>query len=191
MKLCTGPRSLIVDLPAEPEASCLQASFLTVALNILGETGQAVVVLENGELRHCALLSPKNNLVLDSAGIQPLEKFQQYWLRLTDAKATIQQMTIAGLVALSPPESGFFARALSTFEKVVVKHLPVTALAPAILGYQVHNSDQEHWAGRPSFEILPMEMAHQDLIEARDAHPKAGWQMIAVLDGDIESPTFA
>ncbi|RMM39146.1 hypothetical protein QO021_28640 (plasmid) [Pseudomonas amygdali pv. lachrymans] len=191
MKLCTGPRSLIIDLPSEPEGSCLQASFLTVALNILGETGQAVVVLINGELCHCALLSPKNNLVLDSAGIKPLDQFQQYWLRLTDAKATFQQMTIADLIALCPPESGFFARALSSFEKVVVKHLPMTALAPAIVGYQVHNRYQEHWGDRPSFEILPLEMAHQDLIEARGAQPHAGWQMIAVLDGDIESPTFA
>lgn len=62
MKLCTGPKALIIELPAEQEASCLQASFLTVALNILAETGQAVAVVENGEMRHCALLSPKTIL---------------------------------------------------------------------------------------------------------------------------------
>ncbi|WP_439126157.1 MAG: hypothetical protein ACNJA3_27705 (plasmid) [Pseudomonas rhizophila] len=191
MKLCTGTKTLIIELPAEQEASCLQASFLTVALNILAETGQAVAVVENGEMRHCALLSPKNNLVLDSTGIRPLEQFNEYWQHMTVGKATIQQMTIADLVSLCPPESNFFARALSSFEKVVVKHLPMTALAPAIVGYQVHNGDQEHWADRPSFEILSMEMAHQDLVEAREAQPGAGWLMIAILDGDIEAPTFA
>lgn len=191
MKLCTGPKALIIELPAEQEASCLQASFLTVALNILAETGQAVAVVENGEMRHCALLSPKNNLVLDSTGIRPLEQFNEYWQRMTVGKTTIQQMTIADLVSLCPPESGFFARALSSFEKVVVKHLPITALAPAIVGYQVHSRDQEHWADRPSFEILSMEMAHQDLVEARGSQPDAGWLMVAILDGDIEAPTFA
>lgn len=191
MKLCTGPNGLIIELPAEQESSCLQASFLTVALNILAETGQAVAVIENGEMRHCALLSPKNNLVLDSSGIRPGEQFNEYWQRLTSGKATIQQMSIADLVALCPPESGFFARALSSFEKVVVKNVPMTALAPAIVGYQVHNRDQEHWADRPSFEILPMEMAHQDLLEAREEQPGAGWLMVAILDGDIETPTFA
>lgn len=61
--------------------------------------------------------------------------------------------------------------------------------SPAILGYQVQNADGENWGGRPSFEILTAETAITDLQAARRSS-EGLWLLVAILDGDIEEPTF-
>ncbi len=61
--------------------------------------------------------------------------------------------------------------------------------APAIIGYQVQNAAGENWGDRPSFEILTAETAIADLQAARQLSDGL-WLMVAILDGDIEEPTF-
>lgn len=185
-----GDSSLVLDLPSEPDTTTLQSSFLTVALNIIGQTGRAMAVIEDGELVHCALFAPQSGLVLDSTGIRPATDFQSAWFVRRAGMASIQDLTIAELEVICPPESGFFARALSSFEKVVVKHFKSNEL-PAIVGFQVKNEDGYHWGGRPSFEILSQDIAHHDLVTARFAQPEKKWVMITVLEGDIQDPKFA
>lgn len=184
-----GDPSAMIDLPSEPCASNLQASFLTVALNIIGQTNRAMAVIEGGELVHCALYAPQSALVLDASGIRPATVFENLWSDRRKGKVTIQEMTITELEVLCPPESAFFARALASFEKVVAKYFKLDSLPP-ILGFQVQNKFGNNWLDRPSYEILPQDRAHQALVDARSSQPDSGWSMVAILDGDIEEPTF-
>jgi hypothetical protein len=61
-------------------------------------------------------------------------------------------------------------------------------MSSRIVGYQVHDHRGNHWAGRPSYEILTEETALSELKAARKG--QGCWLMTAVLDGDIEEPTF-
>lgn len=60
---------------------------------------------------------------------------------------------------------------------------------PAIVGYQVQDERGNNWGERASFEILSQALAISDLKEAR-ANSSGTWLMIAILDGDVEEPTF-
>lgn len=60
--------------------------------------------------------------------------------------------------------------------------------SPQIIGYQVQNSVGDNWADRPSFVVLDAETAIADLLAARKAD--CDWVMIAILEGDIEEPSF-
>jgi hypothetical protein len=61
-------------------------------------------------------------------------------------------------------------------------------MSSRIVGYQVHDHRGNHWADRSSFEILTEETALNDLKAARNG--QGCWLMTAILDGDIEKPTF-
>lgn len=58
-----------------------------------------------------------------------------------------------------------------------------------VIGFQVQNEHGENWGDRPSYEILPEDVAAADLLDAR-ASGVGNWLMIAILPGDIEEPTF-
>lgn len=62
--------------------------------------------------------------------------------------------------------------------------------AENIIGYQVKDQHGEHWADRPSYEVLSKQTAIGDLIRARAENPEKSYMMIAILDGDIEEPAF-
>jgi len=59
-----------------------------------------------------------------------------------------------------------------------------------ILGYQVQDQQGNHWANRPSFEILTEQTALKELMESRNNSASACWNIIAITEGDIEEPTF-
>ena len=59
-----------------------------------------------------------------------------------------------------------------------------------IIGYQVQDQHGQHWADRPSYEVLSKPTAIRDLRRARAENPEMCYLMIAILDGDIEEPVF-
>lgn len=61
-------------------------------------------------------------------------------------------------------------------------------MSSRIVGYQVQDHHGNHWADRPSYEILTEETALSDMEAASKG--QGCWLMIAILDGDIEEQTF-
>lgn len=59
-----------------------------------------------------------------------------------------------------------------------------------IIGYQVQDQHGNNWADRPSYEILTEQTAIKDLLDARNANNNSLFVMIAIIEGDIEEPTF-
>jgi hypothetical protein len=57
-----------------------------------------------------------------------------------------------------------------------------------IVGYQVQTPAGDQWAGRPENIILSQATAIKDLRTARKGQGK--WLMVAVLEGDVENPSF-
>lgn len=196
--LRTGGAALTIEFTSAAESGLLdeKCSFLTLALNIFGETGSAAVITdEAGNLVHCGLHCPENGLVLDATGIRPAAAQQAHWMARLPGACSQTIMAMDQLEALSPPECGFYARVLAAFDKVAAAsihqaspHAAPKAL-PSLVGYQVQNEYGEHWANRASFEILNQEAATADLHAARTS-PVGTWLMVAIFDGDIEGPTF-
>lgn len=197
--LRTGDAALTIEFTDDAQSGLLteQCSFLTLALDIIGETRKAAVITDqNGHLIHCGLYCVETGLVLDAAGIRPVTQQEAKWEALHPGLCNHAVIGIDELKALSPPESLFFSRVLARFDKVAAAHLPKDESAestsqgvPSVIGYQVHNQDGEQWAGRYSFEILNQETATRDLLAAR-GNGQGLWLMIAILDGDVEGPVF-
>jgi len=60
----------------------------------------------------------------------------------------------------------------------------------SIIGYQVDCPlSGENWKERPSFEILPLEVALQDYREAQAAGEES-YRILTIREGDIEEPEF-
>jgi hypothetical protein len=59
-----------------------------------------------------------------------------------------------------------------------------------ILGYQIQDQHGDNWAERPSHEILTQATAINELKEARAQQSTSHYNMIVILKGDIEDPTF-
>lgn len=68
-----------------------------------------------------------------------------------------------------------------------------TPTLPQIAGYQVVSSLTDECAfDRPSYEILPQDLALSELVAIRkETSDRPGqWNMIVILKDDIEEPTF-
>jgi hypothetical protein len=196
--LCTGGAALTIEFTSAAESGLLdeKCSFLTLALNIIGETGSAAVIAdEAGRLLHCGLHCPETGLVLDATGIRPAAAQEARWMARLPGGCSQTIMAMDQLEALSPPECGFYARVLAAFEKVAAASIHQSAspaapkALPALVGYQVQNEFGVHWARRASYEILNQETATADLFAARTS-PVGTWLMVAIFDGDIEDPAF-
>lgn len=74
-------------------------------------------------------------------------------------------------------------------DRALSQHQPGRDQMP-ITGYQVvcGNTD-EHWADRPSFEILTLECAQLDLREALRAN-RGAYRLVIIRKGDIEEPSY-
>jgi hypothetical protein len=59
-----------------------------------------------------------------------------------------------------------------------------------ILGYQIQDQHGDNWAGRPSYEILTQATAINELKESRSQQSTSHYNMVVILKGDIEEPTF-
>lgn len=73
-------------------------------------------------------------------------------------------------------------------EEVIVIQKPEKL--PTVVGFQVQNNNGENWNDRPSYEILTQELAVKDLVEARKQLPAQLWLMVAILENDIQEPTY-
>lgn len=58
-----------------------------------------------------------------------------------------------------------------------------------IIGYQVQDEHGNNWGNRPSYHILTEQAATRDLHQSRE-ELSANFVMVAILNGDIEQPTF-
>ena len=59
-----------------------------------------------------------------------------------------------------------------------------------IIGYQVQDQHGNNWDDRPSYEILTEQTAVKELKLARARYRDDNYNMIVILQGDIEDPTF-
>jgi hypothetical protein len=59
-----------------------------------------------------------------------------------------------------------------------------------IIGYQVQDQHGNNWDDRPSYEILTEQTAIKELKLARARYRDDNYNMIVILQGDIEEPTF-
>ena len=59
-----------------------------------------------------------------------------------------------------------------------------------IIGYQVQDQHGNNWDDRPSYEILTEQTAVKELKLARARYRDDNYNMIVILQGDIEEPTF-
>ena len=59
-----------------------------------------------------------------------------------------------------------------------------------IIGYQVQDQHGNNYGDKPSFLVLSEDSAVSDLMEARKRYKDDCYVMVAILEGDIEEPSF-
>jgi hypothetical protein len=60
-----------------------------------------------------------------------------------------------------------------------------------VIGFQVYDPETgENWGERPSFEIIPLPLARQELDDAFESG-EDGFRLLAIREGDIEEPEFS
>lgn len=171
------------------ESGVSGASFLTLGLEIIAETGKAVIVEDAlGEVVHTTLFNPSNDLIIDGRGIQPLERLRASLVGSATNFCTARVISIQELREICPPESQFFGRVLSAFDRAAEEVMTPALARPVVAGYQVVDGHGNHWGGRFSFQILSVELALDDMAHARSAQSGQGWRMVVVLEGDIQHP---
>lgn len=165
------------------------ASFLTLGLDIIAETGKAIIVVDAaGTIVHTALHNPSNGLVIDGTGIQPLTTLQASVSSFIGCPCTVREVSIQELRDVCPPESQFYGRVLSAFDRAAAEIMKPALARPVVAGYQVVDDLGKHWGGRFSFQILGVELALDDMAQARSAESGKDWRMVVVLEGDILNP---
>lgn len=165
------------------------ASFLTLGLEIIAETGKAVIVEDSrGVVVYTSLFNPTNALIIDGRGIQPLELLRASLRGSATNFCTARVITIQELREICPPESQFYGRVLSVFDRASAEIMKPALVRPVVAGYQVVDDLGKHWGGRFSFQILGVELALDDMAQARSAESGKDWRMVVVLEGDILNP---
>lgn len=72
---------------------------------------------------------------------------------------------------------------------LTIRALSAPAPVPQIVGYRVINDMGEQWGGRRNWEVLSEKEAIVELMVAR-LTSKAFWQIVAILDDEIERHTL-